>query len=103
MPRLRLAAERQLGDDRSVPAQRVVEAAVFFGIDNVDAAGDDCGGAGFERSQMRRSVDAARQPRDDDEPAPAETGGESRASRLPLAEALRAPTIATIGRSSHSR
>ena len=44
-------------------------------------------------------IDPARQPGDHDEPAFAERRRqESRASRRPFAEALRAPTTATIGR-----
>jgi hypothetical protein len=76
MPRLRLAAERQFGNDNALPLQCLMEAAIFFRIDDIDAAGDDPRGAGVERAQMRAGVDAAGEPGDDDEPALSEPGGE---------------------------
>ena len=51
-----------------------------------------------ERAQMRRGVDAARQARRRRRcPASPSPAASSRARRRPLAEALRAPTTATIG------
>jgi hypothetical protein len=46
---------------------------------------------------MRRRVDAARHARGDDNAGRADPAASSRASRLPFAEALRAPTTATVG------
>ena len=48
MARLWLGSERQLGDDRTLANQSIVEPAVFRGIDDVDAAGDDSDTAGLE-------------------------------------------------------
>ena len=97
MAGLRFAAERQLGDDRALPAQRVVEPAILLGIDDIDAAGDDRSSAGLDPAEMGRGVDTAGQPGTDDEPALTEPGREFSARRRPLAEALRAPTTAIIG------
>ena len=76
MPRLRLGSERQFGDDRSLARQCLVQSPVFFGVDDIDAAGNDGDAAGFERAQMRGGIDAARQARDDDDAALPERRGE---------------------------
>ena len=55
-------------------AERVVEAAVLLGIDDVDAARARRRPALVERAQMRRRVDPARQARDDDDARFAERG-----------------------------
>src|SRR5438128_12444189 len=76
MPCLRLGSERQLGGDRPLTYQRFMQPAVFFGVDDIDAAGDDGDAAGLERAQMRGGVDAAGEARDDDDAGLSERGGE---------------------------
>ena len=76
MPRLRLGSERQLGDDCALACQCLVQPAIFFGVDDIDATADDSDAAGLERAQMRRGIDAAGEARDDDDPALPECGGE---------------------------
>ena len=62
------------------------------------AAGQHRDGAGRQARAMRGGVDAARQPRDDDEAGVAEFARECVAANfMPAAEALREPTMATIG------
>ena len=102
MPRLRLGADRHFGDQHAALGDRLVERAVLLGIDHVDAAGEHGHGAGRQRAFMRRRVDAARQPGNDDEPCWPSCEAMSRAKRRPLAEALRAPTTATARRASRS-
>jgi hypothetical protein len=70
--RLRLGADRHLGDDGAPLGNERHEIAVLLGIDDVDAAGDDRDGASGERSLVRRRVDAAGESRDDDEAASAQ-------------------------------
>ncbi len=76
MPCLRLGTERQFGDDRALARQCLVQPAIFFGIDDIDPAGDNGNAAGLERAQMRCGVDAAGQARHNDDPALPERGGE---------------------------
>ena len=102
MPRLRLGSERQLGDDRSLTRQCLVQPAIFFGIDDIDAAGDDGDAAGLERAQMCRGIDASGQARSDDDAAPPERRGEVAAETPAIGRGVAAPTIATIGLPSNS-
>jgi hypothetical protein len=76
MTSLRLAADRQFGDDHALPAQRVVEPAILLAIDNIDAAGDDRRGTRIDTTEMGRGIDTAGQPGNDDEPALTESGCE---------------------------
>ena len=76
MARLRLAAERQFGEDRAVARERLVQVAVLLGINDVDTTGDDRDRAARQGPQMRRRVDAAGQPRDHDDASLAQPGGE---------------------------
>jgi hypothetical protein len=61
------------------------------------AAGEHGDGAGRKRAAMARGVNAARQPRNDDETGRPQIAREARRERAPAAEALRDPTIATAG------
>ncbi len=103
MARLRLGAERQFGDDRAVPRERLVEAAILLRDRRCrrrrrrprpsrSASAPRCAAASMPRASPETTTIPA-------SPSPA---ARSRARRRPLAEALRAPTTATIGARSIS-
>ncbi len=69
-------------------------------IDPVLAAGQYRDGPAFETGAMRRCVDAARQPGDNGEAGLAEFVRDPLGEFQPAPEALREPTIATIGSDS---
>ena len=68
-----LAASRQ---EAGRPRNRFMEIRIFGRVDDVDAARDDRNGAAGEGAVMRRSVDTARQPRDNDIALAAEVLGQ---------------------------
>ena len=72
MPRLRLGPQRQLGDDHAATRQRVVQTAVFWRIDDIDAAGNHGDAACFESSQMSGGVNPTSKTGNDDDPGAAE-------------------------------
>jgi len=98
MPGLWLGPEGQLGNDGPLPRQRLVKAAIFFGIDDIDAARDNSDAAARQSAEMRGGVDAAGKAGNNDNPVRPRDAARSRLKRRPFADALRAPTTATIGR-----
>ena len=76
MPWCRLRAWRHLGKKQAGLGNRFMEIRVFGRVDDVDAARDDRDGAAGEGAVMRRRVDPARQPRDDDIALAAEVLGQ---------------------------
>lgn len=96
MAGLRLDAGRHFGDDRTLLGKRIVEGAILLGVDNVDAAGDDREPVASEPRWAAASMPRA-MPEMTAMPSSPSPAARSCASRLPLAEALRAPTTATIG------
>ena len=99
--RPRLGARRHFGDQQAALGNVVLPRLVFGRIEDVDPAGDDGDRAAFKRTVMRRAVDA-RGPgrRRRSPPSWPKSCASPRAKRQAAALALRAPTIATIGRSS---
>ena len=76
MARLRLAAERQLGSDRTLPRDGFVEPAVLRRVDDIHAPGLHRHGTGRDRPQMGLGIDAASQSGNHRETGAAEGAGE---------------------------
>ena len=70
-----LSAIASAGPGQAAGADLGMKRLVVRRVDDVDSAGQRGDGAAVERADMRRGVDAARQPRDDDKPRRAELGG----------------------------
>ena len=72
MTRLRLGADGHLGDEQAALGDRFIERAIFRGINIVDAAREYGRRAGRKPALMRRRIDAARKPRDNEDTVPSQ-------------------------------
>ena len=100
--RARLPAERHFARRcrRHARRSRRSSADVFRRVGPVEPAGEHADRAGGEAALMRRRVDAARQARRrPHSPRGRVRAASMRAILMPASEALRAPTMATAGRS----
>src|SRR5215469_2241553 len=91
MPRLRLRSERQLGDNRSLARERLMQSAVLLRVDDIEAAGDDGDAAGFEGAKMGCGIDTTRQARHDDDAALPKRGREVAAEAPTIGRGIARP------------
>ncbi|GAB1362525.1 hypothetical protein MASR1M32_17610 [Rhodobacter sp.] len=103
MPGLRRHTHRLFGQAQPAGTDVFGQRRVFFGIDHIDAAGLHRDGARRQRRLMRGLVDAAGRAETTAKPACPNPSASRIAIRNPSDEALRAPTMATIGRASRAR
>lgn len=75
----------------------MLEIGVLRRIDDVNAAGEHGDGTAFERGKVRSGVDASCQTRGGDEAFKPELVCKLGVNFCPIAEPLRAPTMAMIG------
>jgi hypothetical protein len=91
VPRLGLGAERQLGNDHAAARQRIVQAAVFLRVDDIDTAGNYRDAACLEGSQMSGGIDPTGKTRHDDDSRPAERSREVAAKTPAISRGVACP------------